>query len=104
MPKIKWIEINGFRSFGDGPQRLEFASPVAVAWGPNSQGKTSIAEAFEFQLAQPAQTLGSHAAWASARRVPKSVARQTNFVEIGPVTAFSRTAAQALLPPPPPNW
>ena len=50
MPKIKWIEINGFRSFGDGPQRLEFGSPIAVAWGPNSQGKTSIAEAFEFLL------------------------------------------------------
>ncbi len=50
MPKIKWIEINGFRSFGDGPQRLEFASLIAVAWGPNSQGKTSIAEAVEFLL------------------------------------------------------
>jgi hypothetical protein len=64
-------------------------------------GFIALAEAFEFQLAQPAQTLASHAAWASARRVPKSVARQTNFVEIGPVTAFSRTAAHALLPPPP---
>ncbi len=50
MPKIKWIEINGFRSFGDGPQRIEFGSPIAVAWGPNSQGKTSIAEAVEFLL------------------------------------------------------
>ena len=50
MAKIKWIEISGFRSFGDGPQRLEFASPIAVAWGPNSQGKTSIAEALEFLL------------------------------------------------------
>ncbi len=50
MPKFKWIEINGFRSFGEGPQRLEFGSPIAVAWGPNSQGKTSVAEAFEFLL------------------------------------------------------
>jgi hypothetical protein len=33
--------------------------------------------------------------------VPFSVARQTNFVEIGPVTAFSRTAAAEFLPPPP---
>jgi hypothetical protein len=64
-------------------------------------GFVAIAEALEFDLAQPAQTLGSHAAWSSARRVPFSVARQTNFVEIGPVTAFSRAAAQALLPPPP---
>jgi hypothetical protein len=61
-------------------------------------GFIALAEAFDFQLAQPAQTLASHAAWASARRVPFSVARRTNFVEIGPVTAFSRAAAAALLP------
>jgi hypothetical protein len=58
----------------------------------------ALAEAFEFELAQPAQTLASHAAWPSARRVPFSVARHTNFVEIGPVTAFSRRAAAELLP------
>ena len=61
-------------------------------------GFVALAEAFAFDLAQPAQSLASHAAWASARRVPFSIARRTNFVEIGPVTAFSRTAAAALLP------
>jgi hypothetical protein len=60
----------------------------------------ALSEAFEFELAQPAQTLASHAAWSSARRVPFSVARETNFVEIGPVTAFSRKAAAELLPLP----
>lgn len=30
------------------PQPLAFSSDVAVVWGPNSQGKTSLAEAFEF--------------------------------------------------------
>ena len=64
-------------------------------------GFIALAEAFEFELAQPAQTLASHAAWSSARRAPLSVARQTNFVEIGPVTGFSRKAAAALLPFPP---
>jgi hypothetical protein len=58
----------------------------------------ALAEAFEFQLVQPAQTLASHAAWASARRVPFSVARRTNFVEIGPVTGFARAVAAELLP------
>jgi hypothetical protein len=58
----------------------------------------ALSEAFEFQLAQPAQTLASHAAWPSARRVPFRIARRTNFVEIGPVTGFSRTAAAELLP------
>ena len=61
-------------------------------------GLIALAEALDFELLQPAQTLASHAAWPSARRAPFAVARQTNFVEIGPVTAFSRRAAEALLP------
>jgi hypothetical protein len=61
-------------------------------------GFLALAERLELDLAQPAQTLASHAAWRSARRVPFAIARQTNFVEIGPVTAFSRRAAEELLP------
>jgi hypothetical protein len=49
-------------------------------------------------LAQPAQTLRSHAAWRVTRRRPASVARVTRFVEIGPVTAFGRKPAAELLP------
>lgn len=48
--KIKSITVNGFRSFGKNPQALEFKSLIATVWGPNSQGKTSLAEAFEFLL------------------------------------------------------
>jgi hypothetical protein len=61
-------------------------------------GFVALAERLDLDLAQPAQTLASHAAWRSARRVPFAIARQTNFVEIGPVTAFSRRAAEELLP------
>jgi hypothetical protein len=61
-------------------------------------GFVALAERLELDLAQPAQTLASHAAWPSARRRPLTVARETNFVEIGPVTAFSRRAAAELLP------
>jgi hypothetical protein len=61
-------------------------------------GFVALAEALRFDMAQPAQTLASHAAWASARRVPFVVARRTNFVEIGPVTAFSRSVAEELIP------
>jgi hypothetical protein len=61
-------------------------------------GFVALCEALEADLAQPAQTLASHAAWGFARRRPFSVARETNFVEIGPVTAFSRRAAAELLP------
>ena len=58
----------------------------------------AVAEAFGLQLAQPAHRLTSHAGWSVTRRRPASVARETAFVEIGPVTAFSREAAQVLLP------
>jgi AAA domain len=49
MAQIEWIEVQGFRAFGE-LQRLELGTPLAVVWGPNSQGKTSLAEAFEFLL------------------------------------------------------
>jgi hypothetical protein len=57
-----------------------------------------VCEAFGLDLAQPAQTLRSHSAWKVTRRRPASLARETRFVEIGPVTAFSRRAAAGLLP------
>jgi hypothetical protein len=49
-------------------------------------------------LAQPAQTLKSHAAWRVTRRRPWSLVRETSFVEIGPVTAFGRGPAEELMP------
>jgi hypothetical protein len=61
----------------------------------------ALAELFDLALAQPAQTLASHAAWRVARRRPRSLLRETRFVEIGPVTLFRRDAAEVLLPFPP---
>jgi hypothetical protein len=61
----------------------------------------AVCERFDLQLAQPAQTLASHAAWRIVRRRPGSLVRETRFVEIGPVTAFRREAAAELLPFPP---
>jgi hypothetical protein len=49
MPTLTWLEITGFRSFSV-KQRLDFTSPLALIWGGNSQGKTSIAEAIEFLM------------------------------------------------------
>ena len=57
-----------------------------------------VCEAFALDLAQPAQTLRSHSAWKVTRRRPAALARVTRFVEIGPVTAFRREPAAALLP------
>jgi GT2 family glycosyltransferase len=57
-----------------------------------------LAERFSLDLAQPAHRLCSHAAWPVTRRRACSVARETTFVEIGPVTAFSRRTFPTLLP------
>jgi hypothetical protein len=61
----------------------------------------AICEALDFALAQPAQTWGSHAGWQITRRRGGLVARETRYVEIGPVTAFRADAAAALFPFPP---
>jgi GT2 family glycosyltransferase len=60
-----------------------------------------LCERFSLALAQPAHRLRSHAAWPVTRRRPASVARETSFVEIGPVTAFARVTFPVLLPFPP---
>jgi GT2 family glycosyltransferase len=57
-----------------------------------------LAERFDFQLVQPAHRARSHAAWRLTRRRTGVVARQTPFVEIGPVTAFARATFPVLLP------
>jgi GT2 family glycosyltransferase len=57
-----------------------------------------VCERLRFDLAQPAHAGASHAAWQVTRRQARSVARETQFVEIGPVTAFARPTFAALLP------
>jgi GT2 family glycosyltransferase len=57
-----------------------------------------LCESFSLALAQPAHRLDSHAAWAVTRRHRGSVVRETNFVEIGPVTAFASVTFPILLP------
>jgi hypothetical protein len=60
-----------------------------------------VCERLGLQLAQPALTHMSHAAWRVFRRRRWSVARTTHMVEIGPLTAFSAQVADELLPFPP---
>jgi hypothetical protein len=60
-----------------------------------------LAERFGLRLAQPAHRARSHAAWQVTRRRPVAVARETAFVEIGPLVAFHRDVFHSLLPFPP---
>lgn len=57
-----------------------------------------LCECVGLALAQPAQTLASHAAWPVTRRRPDALVRETGFVEIGPVTAVRNEAAAELTP------
>ena len=57
-----------------------------------------LCERFSLKLAQPAHRLNSHAAWPQTRRRPSSVARETCFVEIGPLTALAGETFPELLP------
>ncbi len=50
-----------------------------------------LAERFGLHVAQPAHRHRSHAAWAVTRQRRGSIARETAFVEIGPVFAFQAT-------------
>jgi hypothetical protein len=60
-----------------------------------------LAERLALDLAQPAHRLRSHAAWQVTRRHPRAIARETRFVEIGPVTLFASSTFETLLPFPP---
>jgi GT2 family glycosyltransferase len=57
-----------------------------------------LCERFSLTLAQPAHRLDSHAAWDVTRRRPASLVRETDFVEIGPVTLFAQATFEELLP------
>ena len=60
-----------------------------------------VCEDLGLALAQPAQSSASFAAWPHVRRRRGCLARETRFVEIGPVTCFRRDALAALSPFPP---
>ena len=49
-PRLRSLTVKGFRAFGADEQTLNLPADIAVVWGPNSKGKTSLAEAIEFLL------------------------------------------------------
>jgi hypothetical protein len=57
-----------------------------------------VCEHLDLALAQPAQSLASFAAWPQVRRRGILLARETRFVEIGPVTAFRHDVLAAVTP------
>jgi hypothetical protein len=97
----KFENLNALIGPSPGADWLLVVDDDVVLPGRFLDRMVTLAELFGLALAQPAQTLASHAAWRVARRRPRSLLRETRFVEIGPVTLFRRDAAAALLPFPP---
>lgn len=50
LARISSVAVQAFRSFAGASGSVEFASDLTIVWGPNSQGKTALAEAIEFLL------------------------------------------------------
>ena len=48
--RLRSLAVKGFRAYGATEQTLNLPAEIAAVWGPNSTGKTSLAEAFEFLL------------------------------------------------------
>ena len=48
--RLRSLTVKGFRAYGAAEQTLNLPADIAVVWGPNSTGKTSLAEAIEFLL------------------------------------------------------
>lgn len=64
----------------------------------------AIAAASDLGLSQPAHAYFSHTTYSITRRRYGSLARRTNFVEIGPLTLVRADLFDALIPSPPSRW
>lgn len=85
MARLERLTIQGFRSFGEQATPLEFNAPLTMAWGPNSEGKTSLAEALEFlftgETARRELLASEKAEFANALRNAHMPAGADTFVE-----------------------
>lgn len=64
----------------------------------------TLSEMANLAISQPAHTLSSFATYSVTLRKGFSFVRETHFVEIGPLTAFSREIFSAVIPFPPSRW
>lgn len=64
----------------------------------------AAAQLADLVVSQPAHKFLSYATYQITRRKRGYMARQTNFVEIGPLTVIRKEAFEALVPFPPSRW
>jgi hypothetical protein len=58
----------------------------------------ALQQRFNFSISQPARTWASFLDHPIVRRNPKLLARETRFVEIGPIFSFDKAMTKALIP------
>jgi glycosyl transferase family 2 len=103
LARGKFANLNTVVEAADGPGShwvLVVDDDVALPQGFLDRF-IAVCEHLDLAIAQPAQTRASHAAWPVTLRRAGSMARETRFVEIGPVTCFRRDAWSELTPFPP---
>jgi Glycosyltransferase like family 2 len=64
----------------------------------------AVATAAELAISMPAHRFASHASFYFTRRRPHSLARNSRFVEIGPITFLKAETFADLIPFPPSRW
>jgi hypothetical protein len=67
-------------------------------------GYLEIAKALDLSLSQPAHKFASHASYAVTQRRWGTIARETRFVEIGPLTVVRAAAFKLIVPFPKSRW
>ena len=85
---------------GQGRWTMLFDDDVHFAFH-NPEDFFRVAEHATFGICQPAHTASSYATYPMTRARCLSVARETEFVEVGPVVLFSPAATKHVLPFPP---
>jgi recombinational DNA repair ATPase RecF len=89
--RIKSLSVRGFRAYRAAEQTLNLPTDIAVVWGPNSTGKTSLAEDFEFLLtgsiARRELMASSQDEFADALRNAHLAAEQEVYVAAGIIAA-----------------
>jgi hypothetical protein len=97
----KFQNLNELLPFVDGVDWLLIVDDDVTLPSHFLERFLMVCERLNFAVAQPAQSRRSYANWGVTRRRFLSVARETKFVEIGPVTAMRRDARPLLTPFPP---
>jgi hypothetical protein len=94
----KFQNLNALTEGLETPDWLVIVDDDVTVPGGFLDAAIELCERLDLALAQPAQTRHSNANWNLTKQRFLTVARQTDFVEVGPVTLVRADAQRLLLP------